>query len=53
MNKETLINKLHAAKEDTIYVLIEDDLFYPIKEVISYKGNTVIVCKNVKKIESE
>ncbi len=53
MTKETLIEKLASIKNNEVYVLIEDDLYYPIKEVIDDKGNTIIVCKNIKRIKSE
>lgn len=53
MKKDILVDKLISIKNDNVYVLIEDDLYYPIKEVIDEKGNTVIVCKNIKKVRPE
>ena len=56
MTISELIERLRDCKRsgaEQAMVYIDNDLFYPVEDIVIKYGHVVIQCKNIKEIKSE
>lgn len=53
MTKTELIELIKNSKtsDDEVLVHIEGECYYPIAHVVTLCGKTILVCKDIKKVE--
>ena len=55
MKKHDLIDLIKSSKteDDEVLVHIQNECYYPIVDVVTLHGKTILVCKDIKKVEDK